>query len=265
MTLTISKYYTRLFAVTLLSFLTLTATGPACAQGGDTNTLASPAVQPQQPTAVQPENPADIEDEAAFDPSIVDENYFDDQFLIQGFSDRYLEEDLDTLLAMIQDETIPDIKAAGAVRALREKYALNIFNKDKAAAERVLLKTYNRSDSAFLHVELMQTLVLMDRYKYYATFVPRLLLKLDHYNDAINLSAFNGMNNIIVHGNNRAREARIVFNTLRKMLFLKKRRLANVTEPDERLKQKIEILKWSIKILGAQELDRLPKEVLNLL
>jgi len=252
--------HTFLFIWALLGVLLLTA-GPVRAQ----QTNATRASVTEQQEAEPSEEPSKIQEEAEFDPEIIDENYFDDQFLIQGFSDRYLEEDLDTLLAMIQDETIPDIKAAGAVRALREKYALNIFNRDKAAAERVLLKTYNRSDSAFLHVELMQTLVLMDRYKYYATFVPRLLLKLDHYNDAINLSAFNGMNNIIAHGNNRAREARIVFSTLRKMLFLKKRRLANITEPDERLKQKIEILKWSIKILGSQELDRLPKEVLNLL
>ncbi len=200
-----------------------------------------------------------------FDPAMIDENYFDDGFLMQGFADRYMDEDFETLLAMVQDETIPDIKAAAAVRAFREKYALDIFNRDKAAAERVLLKTYNRSGSAFLQVELMHTLVLMDRYKYYATFVPRLLLKMDHYNDAINQAAFKGMEDIISHGNNRSREARIVFNTLRKMLFLKKKRLANVTEPDERLKQKIGILKWSIKILGSQELDRLPKEVLNLL
>ena len=200
-----------------------------------------------------------------FDPAMIDENYFDDGFLMQGFADRYMDEDFETLLAMVQDETIPDIKAAAAVRAFREKYALDIFNRDKAAAERVLLKTYNRSGSAFLQVELMHTLILMDRYKYYTTFVPRLLLKMDHYNDAINQAAFKGMEDIISHGNNRSREARIVFNTLRKMLFLKRKRLANITEPDERLKQKIGILKWSIKILGSQELDRLPKEVLNLL
>ncbi len=246
----------RVFFILIL-FLALPA-GSANAQ--------QPSGVTAQPVVQEPLNETPLPDEnGIFDPMAMDDNYFDDGFLIQGFSERYLEEDMDTLLAMIQDETIPDIKAAAAVRALREKYALNIFNRDKAAAERALLKTYSRSDSAFLHVEIMQTLVLMDRYKYYATFVPRLLLKLDHYNDAINMAAFNGMNTIIRQGNNRSREARIVFTTLRKMLFLKRNRLANITEPDERLKQKIEILKWSIKILGAQELDRLPKEVLNLL
>ncbi len=61
------------------------------------------------------------------------------------------------------------------------------------------------------------------------------------------------------------REARIVFDTLRKILFLSRKRLGNITVPNKRLKQKLELLRWSIRILGTQELKRLPSEVINLL
>jgi len=61
------------------------------------------------------------------------------------------------------------------------------------------------------------------------------------------------------------REARIVFNTLRKMFFLSRNRLQNITTPDLNLQQKIDLLRWSIRILGTQELKRLPPEVINLL
>ena len=95
--------------------------------------------------------------------------------------------------------------------------------------------------------------------------VPPLIYKLDHYNKAVNEIAYNSLQDIIKTPTNKPREARIIFSTLRKILFLSRRRLTNVTEPDERLKQKLSLLRWSIKILGSQELRRLPKEVINLL
>jgi len=61
------------------------------------------------------------------------------------------------------------------------------------------------------------------------------------------------------------REARIVFNTLRKIFFLSRNRLQNITTPSTSLQEKIELLRWSIRILGTQELKRLPSEVINLL
>jgi len=190
---------------------------------------------------------------------------FDDTLLLEGFTKHYLEESQETLLAMIQDETLEDIKGAAAVRAFRQKYALKIFNREKIIAEHILLRQWNRTESTFIELELMHTLCLMDRYQYFDAFVPKIIQKMDHYNDTISRSAYNAMNEIIEQGNTRAREARIVFNTLRKILFLSRRRLAQTTEPDERLQQKLDILKWSIKVLGSQELRRLPKEVLNLL
>jgi hypothetical protein len=61
------------------------------------------------------------------------------------------------------------------------------------------------------------------------------------------------------------REARIVFETLRKTLFLSRNRLQDITTPNEALQNKLDLLRWSIKILGTQELKRLPQEVINLL
>jgi len=190
---------------------------------------------------------------------------FDDTLLMEGFTQRYQQESKDTLFAMIQDETLEDIKIAAAVKAFRLKYALTIFSKEKEAAAHLLLRQFNRTDSAFIAVEIMHTLCLMDRYKYFDAFTPQLIQKLDHYNDTINAAAYAAITEIIEKGNNRAREARIIFNTLRKILFLSRRRLAIVKQPDERLSQKLKILRWSIKVLGSQEIKRLPKEMWHLL
>ena len=105
----------------------------------------------------------------------------------------------------------------------------------------------------------------MDRYRYFKHMAPALTQKLNHYNVAVNENAFNSLNQIIESGSNRSREARIIFNTLRKMLFLTRKRLATVKEPDPQLTKKLKLLRWSIKVLGNQELKKLPKEVINLL
>lgn len=196
---------------------------------------------------------------------IINRSFFDDTKLLEGFTNHYSEQDQETLLAMIQDETVDDIKVAAAVRAFRKKYALQIFSTEKDSAIHILIRQLNQSESAFIKVEILWALCLMDRYKYFNPYMPQLIQKLDHYNDAINKSAYTAINEIIEQGNNHSREARVVFNTLRKNLFLSRRRLAEITEPDDRLSQKLKILKWSIKVLGSQELKRLPKEVLNLL
>jgi len=196
---------------------------------------------------------------------VINNVIFDDALLLEGFTRSYKEHSMETLLIMIQDETLDDIKIASAVRAFREKFALTIFSREKQDAIVILLRQLNRTDSAFVEEEILHTVCLMDRYKYFSQLMPRLIQKLDYYNDTVNDSAYAAINQIIEKGNNRAREARIVFNTLRKILFLSRRRLAKVTEPSKRLSQKLEILKWSVKILGSQELKRLPKEVLNLL
>ena len=190
---------------------------------------------------------------------------FDDAALLKGYAAKYEEEPKDVLLAMINDDTLDPYKMAGAVRVFREKYTNEVFAREKKIVEKYFLRRLNRTDSPFLQVEIMHTLALMDRYKYFDSMVPALILKLDHYNTTLNTLAYDALDDVIKKGNNRAREARIVFNTLRRVLFLSRKRLAEVTTPDDRLSQKLKLLRWSIKVLGTQELNRLPNEVLNLL
>lgn len=189
---------------------------------------------------------------------------FDDEMLLEGYAQKYKEESKDTLLAMIKDDTLNPYKTAAAVRVFREYFASEVFSKEKNAIEKILLRRFNRTDSPFVEVEIMHILCIMDRYKYFSSMVPILIQRLDHYNETVNELAYNSLKNIIDMGNNRTREARIVFNTLRKNLFITRRNLATVKEPSPRLKQKLDLLRWSIKVLGSSELKRLPKEVINL-
>lgn len=191
--------------------------------------------------------------------------FLDDKALLDRFTQKYSEEPKEILLAMIQDETLESIKVAAAVRTFRKRYSTEVFSKEKRIIEKMLLRRLNRTDSSFVQVEIMHTLALMDRYKYFASMVPALIQKLDHYNSAVNNIAFEGVNEIIESGHKKRREATIVFSILRKNLFLSRKRLATLKEPDARLSQKLQLVRWAIKILGNQELRRLPKEVLNLL
>lgn len=190
---------------------------------------------------------------------------FDDETLLKGYAAKYVEEPKDILLAMVNDDTLDDYKMAAAVRVLREKYGSEIFSREKKIIEKQLLRRLNRTDSPFVQVEIMHTLTLLDRYRYFPSMAPALILKIDHYNSTLGVLSYNALDDIIKKGSNKAREARIIFNTLRKVLFLSRKRLADVTTPDEKLSQKLKLLRWSIKVLGTQELNRLPNEVLNLL
>jgi hypothetical protein len=193
------------------------------------------------------------------------ETLFDDKLLLQGYTEKYLQDSKELLLEMIKDETLSPYCMAAAVRAFKEKYALEVFSREKALVEKILLRRLDRTTSVFVQVEVMHTLCLIDRFKYFKIMIPTLIQKLDHYNDTVNEMANIALNDIIDRGNNRAREARIVFNTLRKMFFLSRKRLAGISEPNPRLSQKLKLTRWSIKVLGSQELRKLPKEVINLL
>ncbi len=143
---------------------------------------------------------------------------FDDKMLLEGYTEKYLEEEKDILLARIKDDTLPPYQMAAAVRAFKEKYSLEVFNREKNIIIKILLRRLARTDNVFVQVEILHTVCRMDRYKYFATMMPALIQKLDHYNATVNEMAYDGINDIIDRGNNRAREARIVFNTLRKVL-----------------------------------------------
>ncbi|MCK5580420.1 MAG: hypothetical protein KAJ18_04025 [Candidatus Omnitrophica bacterium] len=190
---------------------------------------------------------------------------FDDKRLLDGWANSYAERSKEILLAMIQDDTITPYQMAAAVHVFKEKYSQEVFSREKRIIEKILLRRLNKTNSAFVQVEIMHTLCRMDRYKYYDSMMPALIQKLNHYNSTINESAYAALNDIIDTGNNRAREARILFKNLRRVFFLTRRRLAKVTEPDDRLKQKLKLVRWAVKVLGTQELKRLPKEVIPLL
>ena len=190
---------------------------------------------------------------------------FDDQMLLEGYTKKYDEFSKETLIAMIKDDTLTPYRSAAAVRVFQRKYSEEVVSHEKRGIEKILLRRLHRSNSPFVQVEIMYTLCQMDRYRYFKSMAPALTQKLDHYNSAINENAFSNLNKLIESGSNRKQEARIIFNTLRKMLFLSRKRLAEVKEPSAQLAMKLKLLRWSIKVLGNQELKKLPKEVINLL
>ena len=145
--------------------------------------------------------------------------------------------------------------------------AVQRLNEKKPAAISFFLVAHFRvrTDSPFVQIEIMHTLCIMDRYRYFKPMIIDLIRKLDHYNRTVNDMAYDSIDQIIKMGNDRPREARIVFNTLRKMLFLSRKRLQGTKEPNQKLRHQLDILRWSIKILGTEELKRLPPEVINLL
>ncbi|MBI3602664.1 MAG: hypothetical protein HY209_07230 [Candidatus Omnitrophica bacterium] len=189
---------------------------------------------------------------------------FDDRALITGYTDKFADESKDVLLAMIADDSIGPYKCTAAVRVFKQKYGQEILSAEKAAVLRVFLRRLNRTDSPFVRVEIMHTLIVLDHYQYFASMMPILIQKLDHYNAVVRDLAYEDIGDII-KDDDRPREARIVFNTLRKIFFLSRHRLNNVHTPDEKLKQKLSILRWAIRVLGTQELKRLPFEVIRLL
>jgi len=189
---------------------------------------------------------------------------FDDKALLAGYEQKYADETRETLLAMIADDSLGAYKCAAAVQVFKEKYANEVLSNEKSGIIRVLIRRLNRSDSPFVQVEIMHTLIVLDRYQYFEAMVPALIQKMDHYNRVVSKMAYEELLEI-TKDSLYSREARIVFETLRKILFLSRNRLQNITVPDEKLRQKIDLLRWSIRILGTQELKRLPSEVINLL
>jgi len=190
---------------------------------------------------------------------------FDDHMLLEGYTKKYDDFSKETLLAMIKDDTLTPYRSAAAVRVFQKKYSEEVVSNEKKRIEKILLRRLHRTNSPFVQVEIMYTLCQMDRYRYFKSMAPALTQKLNHYNTTVNENAFNGLNKLIDSGSNRHQEARIIFNTLRKILFLSRKRLEAVKEPDPPLAMKLKLLRWSIKVLGNQELKKLPKEVIKLL
>lgn len=191
---------------------------------------------------------------------------FDDKMLLFGYAKKYKDLPKEILLEMIKDDTLNTFKTAAAVRVLREKFGSEIVSREKRIVEKILLRRLDRTDSPFVQVEVMYTLCALDRYRYFGSMVPALIQKMDHYNSAVNDLAFESLDNLIIKsGASRSREARIVFDTFRKVLFLSRKRLIRIDASGPKLARKLQLLRWSIKVLGSDVINKLPEEVINLL
>ncbi|MCR4337364.1 MAG: hypothetical protein NUV91_06115 [Candidatus Omnitrophica bacterium] len=211
-------------------------------------------------TLTPPTNSMEVEDPDELSEATI----FDDKLLIQGYSEKYQEEPQNVIIEMIKDDSLNPLKMSAAIRVFREQYSQKLFSRDKILMEKTLLRRLSRTESPFVQVEAIYTLAMMNRYRYFKPMIPALILKLDHYNSMVNELAYEYLNKTLENGNTRVREARIVFTTLRRMLFLSRKRLAETKEPDARLQQKIKLVRWAIKTLGTQEIRRLPPEVIHL-
>ena len=194
-----------------------------------------------------------------------DYSIFDDKALINGYARKIANAPKDILLSMINDDALPGYRKAAAVRVFRERFAGQVVTRERTIVERILLRQLERGTATFVQVEIMQTLVVLDRYRYFDAMVPALIQKIDHYDLTVSALAYDGIVQINQTGNQRPREARVIFNTLRKIFFLIRKRLPAMDETDIRLKEKLELLRWSVKVLGTDELKKLPREVINLM
>ncbi|HBG60837.1 MAG: hypothetical protein A2Y03_07480 [Omnitrophica WOR_2 bacterium GWF2_38_59] len=209
--------------------------------------------------------PSELSGQIITDGKSITYSVFDDRMLLDSYSQKYAELPQEILIEMIKDDNLSSYKTAAAVRVFNNNFATEVVSREKKIIEKFLLRRLNRTDSPFVQVEIMFALCRMDRYRYYNSMIPSLIQKLNHYNSIVNELAASSLDTLIKEGSNRPREARVVFNTLRNILFLSRKRLEKVTEPDPKLSRKLKLLRWSIKVLGTQELKRLPKEVVNLL
>lgn len=190
---------------------------------------------------------------------------FDDKALIQGYVDKLAGSSKDLLLAMINDDDLAPHKKVAAVHVFRQDFALQMVSQEKLIIERVLLRQFQRSNSIYLQVEIVHTLLVMDRFRYFDSMMPLLVQKMDHYNTYANEMAYEAIEDINASGAQRAREARIIFNTLRKTFFLTRKKLEKADPFDPRLRNKLKLLRWTIKVLGTEELKSLPPEVISLM
>ena len=91
---------------------------------------------------------------------------------------------------MIADDSLGAYKCTAAVRVFKEKYANEVLSNEKANIIRILIRRLNRSDSPFVQVEIMHTLIVLDRYQYFESMVPALIQKMDHYNPVVSDMAY---------------------------------------------------------------------------
>lgn len=192
------------------------------------------------------------------------DHFFDDALLMDGYAKKLAGASKEVLLSMLADNSLNAFKKAAVVRVFREKFASRIVGRELALVERIFLRQLELSNSPFIQIEIIHTLLVMDRYRYFDAMMPVLVKKMDHYDPLVDGMAYNAISSLTGTAT-RSREARIVFNTLRKMFFLSRKKLQGAKSTDERLHNRLQVLRWAIKILGTEELKKLPKEVIGLM
>ncbi|MFH0754922.1 MAG: hypothetical protein V2A70_10190 [Candidatus Omnitrophota bacterium] len=190
---------------------------------------------------------------------------FDDKALVEGYSAKLAKSSKELLLAMINDDDLNALKKTAAVIVFGQKFASQIVSKEKIIVERVFLRQLQRGNSVYFQIAIMRVLVVIDRFRYFDSMVPLLIQKMDHYDPYVNELAYQALEDINALGNQRPREARIILNTLRKIFFLKRKNIAKEDPADLRLRNKLQLLRWAIKVLGVEELKTLPAEVISLM
>ena len=95
---------------------------------------------------------------------------FDDNALLEGYSQKYADENKDILLAMIADDSLGSYKCTAAVRVFKKKYANEVLSNEKSNIIKILIRRLNRSDSPFVQVEIMHSLIVLDRYQYFERY-----------------------------------------------------------------------------------------------
>ena len=190
---------------------------------------------------------------------------FDDKALIEGYAAKLSTASKELLLAMINDDELNVHKKTAAVIVFRQKFAEQIVSKEKVLVERIFLRQIQRVNSVYFQIAIMRALVVVDRYRYFDSMVPLLIQKMDHYDPYVNELAYKAMVDINAVGNQRPREARIILNTLRKIFFLSRKNIAKEDPADPKLRNKLQLLRWAIKVLGVDELKSLPAEVISLM
>lgn len=257
----IKKY---LIYTILLTFPFLTVARNLSAQEAVTVVPSPTPEQQKEKTLVESIEQVQInpEDEG---PDFYQYTIFDDKQLLEGYANKYKNYSLEVVLSMIKDDNLNPYKTAAAVRVFRENLSDKLISPEKRVAEKILLRRLNKTTSPFVEVEIMFTLCTLDRYRYFKPVMPDLLQKLNHYNNSVNEIAFENLQPFLENGKKRSREARIVFNTLRRMMFISRKKLEKMTTADEKVSRQLKLLRWSIKVLGTEELKRLPAEVYNLL
>lgn len=190
---------------------------------------------------------------------------FNDKLLIDGYAGKLASTNKDVLLAMINDDTLVPYRKAAAIKVFRSNFASQVVTSEKSIIERVLLRQLEKDQSIYVQIELMHCLVIIDRYRYFDAMVPALIQKIDHYDAVASEMAYASVADINEKGSQRSREARIEFNILRKMFFLTRKKLEGSDPAEVKLKGKLDLLRWSIKVLGTEELKNLPSEVMSLM